>query len=246
MNNKYKIENQVAVVTGGASGIGKGIVKNLLISGAQVAVLGRTEKSLKVLYDEFKNLGKVTYFPSDIKNYSEVDNAFKQIIDKWGKIDILINNAGITDDKLAIRMTEESWNEVIDINLKGTFNCIKKVLPTMIKNKSGKIINMSSVVGIMGNPGQSNYCASKAGIIGLTKSLAKEYGKKNININAIAPGFIETKMTKKVDVEKFLKDIVLNRLGIADDIANLVCFLCSKDASYITGQVINVDGGLLI
>ena len=246
MNNEYKIKNQVAVVTGGASGIGKGIVKNLLVSGAQVAVLGRTEKSLKSLYNEFKKIGEITYFSTDVKNYSEVDNAFKQIIERWSKVDILINNAGIADDKLAIRMTEESWDEVIDINLKGTFNCIKKVLPSMIKNKGGKIINMSSVVGIMGNPGQSNYCASKAGIIGLTKSLAKEYGKKNININAIAPGFIETEMTKKIGSEKFLKDIVLDRLGIADDIANLVCFLCSKDASYITGQVINVDGGLLI
>ena len=246
MNNKYNIKNQVAIVTGGASGIGKGIVKNLLISGAQVAVLGRTEKSLRDLCQEFENLGEIAYFPANIKNQLEVDNAFKQIIKKWAKIDILINNAGITDDKLAIRMTEDSWNKVIDINLKGTFNCIKKALPSMIKNKGGKIVNMSSVVGIMGNSGQSNYCASKAGIIGLTKSLAKEYGKKDININAIAPGFIETKMTKKVNIEDFSKNIVLDRLGTADDIANLVCFLCSQDASYITGQVINVDGGLLI
>ena len=246
MNNKYNIKNQVAIVTGGASGIGKGIVKNLLISGAQVAVLGRTEKSLRDLCQEFENLGEIAYFPANIKNQLEVDNAFKQIIKKWAKIDILINNAGITDDKLAIRMTEDSWNKVIDINLKGTFNCIKKALPSMIKNKGGKIVNMSSVVGIMGNSGQSNYCASKAGIIGLTKSLAKEYGKKDININAIAPGFIETKMTKKVNIQDFSKNIVLDRLGTADDIANLVCFLCSQDASYITGQVINVDGGLLI
>ena len=246
MTNKYNIKGEVAVVTGGASGIGKGIVKNLLISGAKVATIGRTEDSLKSLFKEFKDLGEIIYIPANVKNHLEVKDAFKKIIEKWAKVNILVNNAGITDDRLAIRMTEDSWNEVIDINLKGTFNCIKNVLPNMIKNKGGKIINMSSVVGIMGNSGQSNYCASKAGIIGLTKSLAKEYGKKSININAIAPGFIKTNMTDKVDTEKFLNNIELDRLGAVDDIANLVCFLCSKDASYITGQVINVDGGLLI
>jgi len=245
MKNKYDLNNQIAIVTGGSSGIGKSIVKNLLISGAKVAVLSRTEKLLENMCSEFKDLGKITYIPTNIKNYSEVDSATKKVIEKWGKIDILINNAGITDDKLVIRMSENSWDEVIDVNLKGAFNCIKTVLPSMIKNKGGKIINMSSVVGIMGNSGQSNYCASKAGIIGLTKSLAKEYGKKEVNINAIAPGFIETDMTKKLNTEKFLQNIILDRLGVADDVANLVCFLCSKDASYITGQVINVDGGLL-
>jgi 3-oxoacyl-[acyl-carrier protein] reductase len=245
MINKYKLKGEVAVVTGGASGIGKGIVKNLLISGAQVAVIGRTEKSLNSLQNEFKKLGEIICISADVKNYLEVKDAFKKIGEKWSKINILINNAGITDDKLAIRMSEDSWNEVIDINLNGTFNCIKNALPSMIKNKGGKIINMSSVVGIMGNSGQSNYCASKAGIIGLTKSLAKEYGKKLININAIAPGFIKTNMTDKINVDRFLDSIALDRLGAVDDVANLVCFLCSKDASYITGQVINVDGGLL-
>ncbi len=245
MKNKYDLNNQIAIVTGGSSGIGKSIVRNLLISGAKVAVLSRTEKLLENMYSEFKDLGEITYITTNIKNHSEVDSATKKVIEKWGKIDILINNAGITDDKLAIRMSENSWDEVINVNLKGTFNCIKTVLPSMIKNKGGKIINMSSVVGIMGNSGQSNYCASKAGIIGLTKSLAKEYGKKEVNINAIAPGFIETDMTKKLNTEKFLQNIILDRLGVADDVANLVCFLCSKDASYITGQVINVDGGLL-
>ena len=235
MVNKYKIKDEIAVVTGGASGIGKGIVKNLLISGAKVAVIGRTEKSLISLCQEFKDLGQIMHISANIKNHLEVTNAFKKIIEKWSKINILINNAGITDDRLAIRMTNKSWNEVIDINLNGTFNCIKNVLPSMIKNKGGKIINMSSVVGIMGNSGQSNYCASKAGIIGLTKSLAKEYGKKSINVNAIAPGFIKTNMTDEIDVERFSDSIVLDRSGTVDDIANLVCFLCSKDASYITG-----------
>ena len=143
-------------------------------------------------------------------------------------------------------MREEDWDKVIDINLKGVFNCTKSVIPNMLKNKSGKIINITSVVGISGNPGQSNYSASKAGIIGLTKSIAKEYGAKGINVNAIAPGFIETDMVQNIDSKKFLENISLGREGKPDDISSLVCFLCSNDADYITGQVICIDGGLII
>ena len=180
-----------------------------------------------------------------MKKGSDIKSSIKKIVEKWNKIDILINNAGITHDKLAIRTSEDEWSNVIDTNLKGTFNCTKSVLPYMVKNKSGRIVSISSVVGIMGNPGQASYCASKAGIIGFTKSIAKEYGSKSITVNAVAPGLIETDMTKDINTEKLSKSIILERSGTPEDISNLVCFLCSEDASYITGQVINVDGGLL-
>ena len=249
MTNKYNIKGEVAVVTGGASGIGKGIVKNLLISGAKVATIGRSEESLKSLFKEFKDLGEIIYIPANVKNHLEVKDAFKKIIEKWGKVNILVNNAGITDDKLAIRMTEESWNEVIDINLKGTFNCIKNALPNMIKNKSGKIINITSVVGHTGNVGQANYAASKSGIIGMSKSLALEYAKKNININCISPGFIKTNMTEKIDPkfkELILAKIPSNRLGEPSDVANVAAFLSSEMSNYITGETIHVNGGMYL
>ena len=246
MINQYNLDEKVAIVTGGSRGIGKEIARNLLISGAKVALLSRSEECLKKTCNELSKIGDVTYFSVNVKDYSDIQANVKKIINIWGKVDILINNAGITDDKLAIRMLEKNWDEVININLKGTFNCIKSILPNMIKNNSGKIINITSIVGIMGNPGQSNYCAAKAGIIGLTKSIAKEYGSRSINVNAIAPGLINTDMTNKINTEDLKKNIVLKRNGNPDDIANLVCFLCTSDASYITGQVINVDGGLLI
>ena len=244
--NQYKLDNKIAIVTGGSRGIGKGIVKKLLTSGAKVALLGKSEKLLDSTYKELANLGQIIYFSTDVRKYSDINLSIKEIIQEWGKVDILINNAGVTKDKLAIRTSENDWDEVIDTNLKGTFNCIKSTLPTMIKNRYGKIINISSIVGIMGNPGQSSYCASKAGIIGLTKSIAKEYGSKSINVNAIAPGLIDTDMTKNIDTDNLFKNITLRRSGTPEDIGNLVCFLCSEDASYITGQIINVDGGLLI
>ena len=244
--NQYKLDNKIAIVTGGSRGIGKGIVKKLLTSGAKVALLGKSEKLLDSTYKELANSGEIIYFSADVKKYSDINRSIKEIIQEWGKVDILINNAGVTKDKLAIRTSENDWDEVIDTNLKGTFNCIKSTLPTMIKNRYGKIINISSIVGIMGNPGQSSYCASKAGIIGLTKSIAKEYGSKSINVNAIAPGLIDTDMTKNIDTDNLFKNITLRRSGTPEDIGNLVCFLCSEDASYITGQIINVDGGLLI
>ena len=244
--NKYNLNNKIAIVTGGSRGIGKGIVKKLLESGAKVALLGRADKLSEAAYQDLSSLGDITYFSSDVKNYSNITTCIKDVIEKWGKIDILVNNAGITSDKLAIRISEKDWDDVVDTNLKGTFNCMKAVLPNMIKNNSGKIVNISSIVGIMGNPGQSSYCASKAGIIGLTKSIAKEYGTKSINVNAVAPGLIETDMTKEIADGKLSENIVLKRNGSCDDVANLVCFLCTEDASYITGQTINVDGGLLI
>ena len=244
--NQYKLDNRIAIVTGGSRGIGKGIVKKLLTSGAKVALLGKSDELLKNTDKELTNLGEIAYFCTDVKKYSQVESSIKEVIQKWGKIDILVNNAGITKDKLAIRTSENDWDEVINTNLKGTFNCIKSTLPNMIKNRYGKIINISSIVGLMGNPGQSSYCASKAGIVGLTKSIAKEYGAKSVNVNAIAPGLIYTDMTKDINTDALSKNIILKRNGRPEDISNLVCFLCSEDASYITGQVINVDGGLLI
>ena len=244
--NKYNLNNTIAIVTGGSKGIGKQIAKDLLISGAKVALISRTKEDLEIVQTEFSDLGETLSFSADIKNSEEIKNIVKDVIEKWGKIDILVNNAGITHDILLVRMKEKDWDNVININLKGAFNCTKHVIPNMLKNNYGKIINITSVVGISGNAGQSNYCASKAGIIGLTKSISKEYGVKGINVNAFAPGFIETDMVQDIDSEKFLDNISLTRKGAPEDISSLVCFLCSNDASYITGQVICVDGGLVI
>ena len=243
--NQYKLDNKIAIVTGGSRGIGKGISKKLLISGAKVALLGKSPELSNKTRIELEKLGEIIYFSADMKKGSDIKSSIKKIVEKWNKIDILINNAGITHDKLAIRTSEDEWSNVIDTNLKGTFNCTKSVLPYMVKNKSGRIVSISSVVGIMGNPGQASYCASKAGIIGFTKSIAKEYGSKSITVNAVAPGLIKTDMTKDINTEKLSKSIILERSGTPEDISNLVCFLCTEDASYITGQVINVDGGLL-
>jgi len=244
--NKYDLNHKIAVVTGASRGIGKQIARDLIISGAKVALISRSEKELNIVSQEFSKLGKTIPLPLDIKNIEDVKNAIKTIIDKWGKIDILVNNAGVTSDNLLIKMKESEWNHVIDINLKGTFNCIKSVIPHMLKKRSGKIINITSVVGISGNAGQSNYCASKAGVIGLTKSIGKEYGVKGINVNAIAPGFIETDMVQDIDSDSFIKNITLGRKGKPNDISTLVCFLSSNDGDYIANQVINVDGGLTI
>ena len=244
--NQYNLKNRVAVVTGGSRGIGMGIVQKLLISGSKVAIIGQSEILSDKASQEFKKLGETVYFCGDVKNLTDIQRCIKEIVNKWGKIDILVNNAGITKDKLAIRISEKDWDNVLDTNLKGSFNCIKSILPNMIKNNYGKIVNISSIVGLMGNPGQSNYCASKAGLIGLTKSIAKEYGSKSINCNVIAPGLIDTDMTKEINTENLSKSIILKRNGKPEDVANLVCFLCSDDASYITGQTINVDGGLLV
>ena len=244
--NKYDLNHKIAVVTGASRGIGKQIARDLIISGAKVALISRSEKELNIVSQEFSKLGKTIPLPLDIKNIEDVKNAIKTIIDKWGKIDILVNNAGVTSDNLLIKMKESEWDHVIDINLKGTFNCIKSVIPHMLKKRSGKIINITSVVGISGNAGQSNYCASKAGVIGLTKSIGKEYGVKGINVNAIAPGFIETDMVQDLDSDSFIKNITLGRKGKPNDISTLVCFLSSNDGDYIANQVINVDGGLTI
>lgn len=189
------------------------------------------------------------YFDSkaNVGDFEEAKNLVEKAKEKFGKIDILVNNAGITKDNLILRMNESDFDNVINVNLKGSFNCLKAVTPIMLKQKHGKIINMASVVGVIGNPGQVNYCASKAGVIGMTKSLAKELGGKNINVNAIAPGFIDTDMTRVLSEDQkknILSQVPLKRLGLVSDIANVAAFLASEDSDYITGQVIHVDGGM--
>lgn len=242
---------KVALVTGATRGIGKQIAITLSKEGYNIALNYRTEN------DELENLKKeigannveVLAVQGDVSNFEDCENVVKETIEKFGRIDVLVNNAGITKDMLLARMKEEDFKQVIDVNLVGTFNVTKNVISYMMKARSGRIINISSVVGISGNAGQSNYAASKAGIIGFTKSLAKEVASRNILVNAIAPGFIQTSMTdvlKDEIKEEIAKAIPLKRMGTADDVANLVRFLASEDSSYITGQVINVDGGMLM
>ncbi len=244
-----RLENKVALVTGGGRGIGKAIALALAKEGADIVACDINLENLKEVATEIEKLGrKILILRADVSKVSEVEEMVKKALDKFTKIDILVNNAGITRDNLILRMSEEEWDQVLDINLKGTFNCLKVVARPMMKARSGRIINIASVVGIMGNPGQANYAASKAGIIGLTKSAAKELASRGINVNAIAPGFIKTKMTEALGdeiKERLTSQIPLKRLGEVKDVANLVVFLASGDASYITGEVVKVDGGML-
>ena len=246
------LSGKVALITGSARGIGKAIALELANHGAKIVINDILPKNEidKTLEEIRKSGDQAIGIRADITIFEEVESMVKEIINKFGKIDILVNNAGIIRDSLLIRMKEEDWDAVININLKGTFNCSKTVAKYMMRQKSGgKIVNISSVIGLVGNIGQANYAASKAGIIGLTKSIAKELALRNINVNAIAPGFIETDMTKRLS-EKVRKDlqqqIPLKRLGTVKDIAKVVCFLVSDNANYITGQVINVDGGMVM
>jgi 3-oxoacyl-[acyl-carrier protein] reductase len=246
------LSGKVALITGSARGIGKAIALELANHGAKIVINDILPKNEidKTLEEIRKSGDRAIGIRADITIFEEVESMVKEIINKFGKIDILVNNAGIIRDSLLIRMKEEDWDAVININLKGTFNCSKTVAKYMMRQKSGgKIVNISSVIGLVGNIGQANYAASKAGIIGLTKSIAKELALRNINVNAIAPGFIETDMTKRLS-EKVRKDlqqqIPLKRLGTVKDIAKVVYFLVSDNANYITGQVINVDGGMVM
>lgn len=246
------LSGKVALITGSVRGIGKAIALELANHGAKIVINDILPKNEidKTLEEIRKSGDQAIGIRADITIFKEVESMVKEIINKFGKIDILVNNAGIIRDSLLIRMKEEDWDAVININLKGTFNCSKTVAKYMMRQKSGgKIVNISSVIGLVGNIGQANYAASKAGIIGLTKSIAKELALRNINVNAIAPGFIETDMTKRLS-EKVIKDlqqqIPLKRLGTVKDIAKVVYFLVSDNANYITGQVINVDGGMVM
>lgn len=245
--------NKVAFITGATRGIGKQIALTLAKEGYDIALNYRSEnEDLTAVVNEIESSRdgvKCFTVKADISNFEECENAVKAIIDNFGKIDVLVNNAGITKDTLLLRMKKEDFDSVIDVNLGGTFNVTKNVASYMLKAKSGRIINISSVVGVSGNAGQCNYAASKAGVIGFTKSLAKELASRNILVNAIAPGFIETAMTECLsdDVKnEIAKNIPLKRIGNVQDVANLVKFLASEDSSYITGQVINIDGGMLM
>lgn len=241
--------NKVALITGATRGIGKQIAITLAKQGFDIAVNYRTSNdSLDETVKEIESYGvRCLAVQGDVSVFEDCENMTKQVIEKFERIDVLVNNAGITKDMLFIRMKEDDFKQVIDVNLIGTFNMTKNVSQYMVKQRSGRIINISSIVGIHGNAGQANYSASKAGIIGLTKSLAKELASRNILVNAIAPGFIETDMTStlKDDVKtNILNSIPLKREGKPEEVANVVKFLASEDSSYITGQVISVDGGM--
>ncbi len=244
------LEGKVAFVTGGARGIGKVTALALAKEGADVVVVNTNEVLLVQTAEEIQQLGRKSLgLKVNVTNSGEVDNAIKKVLDTFGKIDILVNNAGITRDGLIVRMKEEDWDSVLHVNLKGVFLCTKAVLRPMMKQQSGKIINIASVVGIAGNIGQANYSAAKAGIIGLTKTTAREVAARGITVNAVAPGFIETDMTKDLpsDIkEKVTQDIPLGRFGSPLDVANLIIFLASPHADYITGEVIRVDGGMIM
>ncbi len=243
--------DKCALITGATRGIGKQIAITLAKQGYNIALNYRKEnEELENTKKEIEEIGvQVLAVKGDVANFENCENFVKQVIERFGQIDVLVNNAGITKDMLLMRMKKEDFEQVIDTNLVGTFNVTKNVVPYMMKARSGRIINISSVVGISGNAGQTNYSASKAGIIGFTKSLAKEIASRNILVNAVAPGFIETNMTDvlKDDVkQEIAKNIPLKRMGTTQDVANVVKFLASDDSSYITGQVINVDGGMLM
>ena len=243
--------NKVAFITGATRGIGRQIAITLAKEGFNIVINYRKENEDLIETKKMVEDQKVKCFTvqGDVSSFEDSERMVKDIIEEFKHIDILVNNAGITKDMLLMRMKKEDFESVIGVNLVGTFNITKNVIPYMMKNRSGRIINVSSVVGISGNAGQTNYSASKAGIIGFTKSLAKEVGSRNILVNAVAPGFIETQMTDvlKEDVkEEISKTIPLKRMGTVEDVANVVKFLASKDSSYITGQVINIDGGMLM
>lgn len=242
-------ENRVALVTGAARGIGKAIAAKLASEGADIVIFDVfPEDSVAETVSDLQALGaKVTYFRTDITDSAVVETNLKAAIEQMGKIDILVNNAGITKDKLLIQMSEDEFSAVLNVNLKGTFIMIKSLIRHMMKNKYGKIVNISSVVGLMGNPGQANYSASKAGVVALTKTVAKEYAAKGICCNAVAPGFIDTGMTAVLTdaaKEAMLSQVPQKRVGTPEDVAKAVAFLASSESDYITGEVIKVTGGM--
>lgn len=243
------LKGKCAVVTGSSRGIGRAIALKYAKLGASLVINYRnSEEEAKALENEIIELGaEVLVVKADISNFDDANNLIVKAKERFGSVDILVNNAGITKDGLVMRMKEEDFDKVIEVNLKGVFNCIRAVTPIMVKQKSGNVINMASVVGITGNAGQLNYCAAKAGVIGMTKSLAREVGSRGINVNAIAPGFIETDMTNDLSDKaktSVMDNIPLKRFGNVNDIAEVAAFLVSESAGYITGQVISVDGGM--
>ena len=243
------LEGKIALVTGASRGIGRQIALTLAKEGAVVIVNynGSAAKAEEVVKEITEAGGTAEAVPCSVSDYAKTEEMMKDLIARYKRIDILVNNAGITKDNLLMKMSEEEYDAVLDTNLKGTFNCIKHVSRQMLKQKGGRIINISSVSGVMGNAGQANYCASKAGVIGLTKSVARELGSRGITVNAIAPGFIDTEMTAVLpeDVKKSMgEQIPMKKFGKTEDVANLAAFLASDLAGYITGQIIGVDGGM--
>ena len=245
-----KFKDEIVLVTGSTRGIGKAIALAFAQAGATVIITGRNLNTIEAVVSEIKNQKFLADgFVLDVENAKNVQETVNKILDKHNRIDILVNNAGITRDNLLLRMSEIEWDEVMSINLRGVFNCTKFVSKAMLKSRKGKIINIASIIGITGNAGQANYAASKAGIIGFTKSVAKELASRNIHLNAVAPGYIETDMTAELNDktrETISQSIPLQRLGTPQDVAGVCLFLASKEADYITGQTIVVDGGMAI
>ena len=248
MEEGLKLTGRVALVTGAAQGIGKAVALLLARNGADIVVSDINLEKAEETANEINSIGrKALAVKVDVANWNDVEQMVEVILEKFAKIDILVNNAGITRDKLILRMTDEDWDAVLNVNLKGTFHCTKAVVRHMAKQRSGKIVNIASVVGEMGNAGQANYSASKAGVIGLTKTIAREFAQRGININAIAPGYIETPMTEALPEkakEELKRLIPMERLGKPEDVAEAVLFLVSEESNYITGQVLNVNGGI--
>ena len=246
----FKLSKKVAVVTGASRGIGRSMAETYARAGAHVICVSRNEDALNVVADGIKsNGGSASVTAINVSNLEKFQNLIKDTTDKYGSVDIQVNNAGITRDTLIVRMSEEDWDTVIDVNLKGAFNGIKAVTRTMMKQRFGRIINISSVVGLTGNAGQVNYAASKAGLIGLTKATAKEIGSRGITVNCIAPGYIATDMPGQMDdkaKDLLISQIPLGRIGSPDDIAATAQFLASDEAGYITGQTFTVDGGMVM
>jgi len=245
------LKDEVAVVTGSSRGIGAATAIKLAEEGADLVINYNSDReSAEETAAEVRELGrKALIVQGNVANSDDAKNLIKSTIDEYGKIDILVNNAGITKDGLILRMKEKDFSNVIDVNLKGTFNCTKNAIRYMMKQRHGKIVNLSSVVGLMGNAGQANYAASKAGVVGFSKSVAKEVSKRGINVNVVAPGYIDTEMTEELPSkvkEDMLDNIPLNRFGEVEDVANVILFLVSPLSSYVNGQTINIDGGMLM
>ncbi|MFH1359628.1 MAG: 3-oxoacyl-[acyl-carrier-protein] reductase [Candidatus Omnitrophota bacterium] len=243
-----QLKDQVTLITGSARGIGKEIAITFAREGATVIISDVNAQMAQATSEELSQKGSPSdYFTCDVTNTQSVTEMVNKILDKYKRVDILVNNAGITKDNLLLRMSEEEWDAVLKVNLKGVFNCTKAVSKPMLKAKKGKIINIASIIGIMGNAGQANYAASKAGIIGFSKSIARELASRDITVNAVAPGFIQTEMTEKLSEkarEAIFKTIPMGKLGTPQDVAGVCLFLASQDADYITGQTIVVDGGM--
>ena len=241
-------KGRIGIVTGGGQGIGREICLRLARNKAKVIIFDVKEESFKKTVEEIREIdGNILALKVDVTKYEEVKKAVSYVIDKYEGVDILVNNAGIARDSLLSRMKEENWHKVLDVNLTGVFNCLKAVIRCMMKQRYGRIVNISSIIGLRGNIGQANYSAAKAGIIGLTKSAARELGRYGISVNAVAPGFIDTAMTRELDekvVDRITSQVPLLRIGRPEEVASLVAYLASEEAGYITGEVIRVDGGM--